>query len=177
MAFDWKALVGQVAPVLGTALGGPLGGIAVAAIGKAIGLDNPTEDRIATALAGATPEQRIALQQAEEDFKVQMAQAGFHHEEAMAGVAEQDTASARQREMSVRDWTPALLAIGVTCGFFGILAYMLLQNVPEKNAAVLNIMLGSLGTAWVQVMHYYFGSSSGSDRKTEIMAQGASDAS
>src|SRR6266571_1556152 len=32
------------------------------------------------------------------------------------------------------------------------------------------IMVGTLGTAWVGVTSYYFGSSRGSDRKTELLA-------
>jgi hypothetical protein len=55
-------------------------------------------------------------------------------------------------------------------GFFGILGFMLLFEVPEKNQTILNVMLGSLGTAWLAGVYYYFGSSTSSDRKTELIA-------
>lgn len=82
-----------------------------------------------------------------------------------------DRDSARKREIAVKDVTPTLLALFVTAGFFGLLGFMAFKTVPPENAAILNTMLGSLGTGWLAILYYYFGSSRGSDRKTELMAQ------
>jgi hypothetical protein len=40
-----------------------------------------------------------------------------------------------------------------------------------KASEPLLVMLGSLGTAWVAVVNYWFGSSAGSDRKTDLLAK------
>lgn len=86
-----------------------------------------------------------------------------------------DAQSARDREVQVAtsDKAPLInkiaspiIAAAVTAGFFGLLFYMLRFNVPPANKDVLNIMLGSLGTAWITIVSYYFGSSSGSAEKT-----------
>lgn len=61
--------------------------------------------------------------------------------------------------------------LNVTCGFFGLLFSLLRWAPPKQNEALLNITLGSLGTAWVAIVSYYFGSSAGSDRKNEIIAK------
>jgi hypothetical protein len=68
---------------------------------------------------------------------------------------------------------PGALAIFVTLGFFGLMFLTALHAPPPQSEKVLDVMTGSLGTAWVAVIMYYFGSSAGSDRKTEIMANGA----
>lgn len=88
-----------------------------------------------------------------------------------------DRDSARKREIAVKDATPMLLAIFVTLGFFGLLGFMAVKTVPQENSAILNTMLGSLGTGWLAILYYYFGSSRGSDRKTELMAKNSSGAS
>ncbi len=172
--FDWKSFVKKVAPFIGTALGGPLGGAAASALAGALGGDptKTTDQQLAALVQNVTPEQLLALKQAENDFALKMQSLGFQHETDLLQTAASDRASARSREMSVRDWTPRILAYGVTIGFFGLLGYMLRHEVPAGSKDILNVMLGSLGTAWISIVTYYFGSSAGSDRKTEILGGG-----
>ena len=176
--FDWKSLVKSVAPMLGTALGGPFGGIAGAALAKCLGTDKQDagggadDASLAAALQGATPDQLLALKKADEDFHLQMTQLGYKNTAELEAIAAGDRANARGREVSLRDWTPRMLAYGVTLGFFGVLAFMLRSEIPAGSRDVLNVMLGSLGTAWISVVTYYFGSSAGSSRKTELLGSG-----
>ena len=74
-------------------------------------------------------------------------------------------------QMTTKSMTPSLLAIFVTFGFFGVLVFMLLQPIPAASRDVLNIMLGALGTAWTAIIMFFFGSSAGSDKKTDLLAK------
>ena len=168
---DLTAILKTVAPWIGTAISGPLGGMAVEAASGALGLSDKTTDALKTALSGATPEQMLALKNADQKFALDMQKLGFDHLEALEKAGNDDRGSARQREVAVRDRTPMILAYGVTIGFFGVLAVIMFCSIPNTSRDVLNIMLGSLGTAWTGVIAYYFGSSSGSDAKTQIIAR------
>jgi hypothetical protein len=53
-----KSVIGAVAPTLGTALGGPMGGMAAKMISEVLGVPN-TPKAIDKALAEATPEQML----------------------------------------------------------------------------------------------------------------------
>lgn len=167
---DWKAVVSTISPWIGTALGGPLGGMAVTAVADALGLSDKTEGAIKQALSGATPEQMLALKKADQDFALQMKELGFANLKDMEQIAVNDRDSARKREMTVKDNTPKILAYAMTIGFFAILTFMLFKGVPTESRDLLNIMLGMLGTSFVSVISYYFGSSAGSVAKTQILA-------
>jgi hypothetical protein len=167
---DFSSIIKTVAPLLGTAIGGPFGAMAVSAIGDALGISDKTQASVEAALSGATPEQMLAIKNADQTFSLKMKELGYADVEKMAELNDVDRDSARKREMTVKDITPKLLALAVTLGFFGVLAYIMVLSVPEASRDVLNIMLGSLGTAWISIISYYFGSSSSSDRKTELIA-------
>lgn len=162
-----KALqvLGVVAPTLATAWGGPLAGLAVQKLESVFGAGNVND----AALIGATPDQLTALKKVDDDFQAQMKALGVQEEQ----LAYQDTASARSREIAVKDHTPAILAYSVTVGFFSVLGYMMAHGIQVGNntggEAVL-IMLGALGTAWAGIVSYYFGSSTGAQKGAEALA-------
>lgn len=168
-----KPFVGKFAPIIGAALGGPLGGAAGALLSSALGTKDADPKSIEQAIKSGTltGDQILALKQAEDQFALQMKQLDINSVEDMEKLAIQDRDSARNREIQVRDWTPRLLAYGVTLGFFGLLAFLLRHELPPSSKDVINLMLGSLGTAWLSIVTYYFGSSAGSARKTEMMSK------
>ena len=166
MSFDWKALLGQVAPVLGTAILGPFGSLAGIAIKTALGLASDSPDEaMHVALANATPDQLKAIQDADHQFKLDMERLNID----LAKIDADDRASAREREANVKDHTPTILAVIVTSGFFGLLGWMMACSPAEGSETVLNIMVGALGAAWASIVAYYFGSSAGSARKDTLL--------
>lgn len=181
MTFDLAKAVSAIAPTLATMLGGPLAGTAVTAITEALGMPKGSDQGDITRVLQTgtmTPEQIGSIRAADQHHaevlaqqQIDLAKLNAAHQEAMATTDAGDRDSARRREMSVKDWIPGMLAIGITAGFFGILGFLLLYQPPVGSRDILNVMLGSLGTAWVSMVAYYFGSSAGSDRKTELLAK------
>jgi len=160
-----KSIIGAVAPLLGTAIGGPFGAVAGTFIGKALGVDPNDPNAVETAVASGNPDVLVRLRQADNEFKTHMADVGLSEDK----LAADDRANARSREIALKDWTPAILAYGITLGFFGTLLFMLLHGKPETGGDALLVMLGSLGTAWAAICSYYFGSSAGSAAKTDTI--------
>lgn len=159
---DWLK---QIAPTIATALGGPLAGMAVSAIAKAVGVD---EDKVQDLISSnkMTPEQIAQVKIAEIELKKQENELGLNFE----ALAVDDRKSAREMQAATRSLVPPMLAGAVTVGFFGILGMMLFGTMDANNPAIL-MMLGSLGTAWTGIIAYYFGSSAGSQAKTELLSK------
>ncbi len=96
----------------------------------------------------------------------------------LADIHQKDIDSARNMNMLIATSSvtpkldkiaPYLLAMFITFGFFGLLAFMLFRPVPIENKDIMNILLGSLGTAWICVVHFFFSSSAGSKDKDETI--------
>ena len=161
-----KAIIASIAPTLGTALGGPFGALAGTAIATALG--GSTDPKAAeTAILAQSPDVLLKLRQAENDFQIQLKTLGIAEEKLVYD----DIDSARRREMTVKDWVPGMLAISVTLGFFGVLGFLLVNGKPVNGGDALLVMLGALGGAWASIIAYYFGSSSGSAAKNELLAK------
>ena len=79
-------LLGQLAPSIATALGGPLAGVAVKTLSSALfGNEDGTEEQISAAMAVATPDQLAAIKKIDADFKVQMKSLDIDLERISAG--------------------------------------------------------------------------------------------
>jgi hypothetical protein len=155
----------QIAPTVATALGGPLAGMAVSAISKAIGVE---PEKVGDLISNnkLTAEQIAQVKLAEIELQKQAQELGLNFEK----LAVDDRKSAREMQAATRSIVPPALAAIVTVGFFGILVMMLLGKVDSNNPAIL-MMLGSLGTAWTGIIAYYFGSSAGSQAKTDLLSK------
>ncbi|MGE9985387.1 hypothetical protein [Desulfovibrio sp. SGI.169] len=159
---DWKNIVATVAPAIATALGGPLAGLGVSAIGKALGLgDGSNEDDVAAAVLRASPDQLLAIKRAELEFTTKIKELDVDLER----IAMADRASARKREAATGDsWTPRLLAI-LVIGLFGFCVWWAFSgDVAAMDAAQIGIIGGVIGYASAKadtVVGYYFGSSVG----------------
>lgn len=164
---NFGSFLTNVVPWIGAAATGnvpALISMAAETVSKAVGKPVASNlDAISAAVSGATPEQLIALKQADNDFAAKMQAMGFEHEEDLIKIANDDRANARARQMTLKDRIPAILAIGITTGFFGLLATMMHIAPPPATKELMNVMLGALGTAWIQVTSYYFGSSAAHD--------------
>jgi len=154
----------QLAPTVATALGGPLAGMAVEAVGKAFGIA-PADAQKLLDSGKMNADQLAQLKQAELELQKQAQELGLDFEK----LANDDRKSARDMQTATNSFIPASLAIGVTFGFFGILVSLMSGKVtagPE-----IEIMLGSLGTAWTGIIAFYFGSSASSQRKDAMLHQ------
>lgn len=166
---DWKSTLQAVAPTLATALGGPLAGVAIAVAARALGgrgdIGENAEELVKAAVLSGNPDTLVKLKEAENQFLIDLERLGVERER----IASDDRASARQREVAVKDSMPGLIALAVLTGFFGILGALIFVDLPPKSEAPLNVMLGALGTLVVSIGAYYFGSSAGSAAKTKIL--------
>lgn len=167
MSFNWKELVGTVAPTIATALGGPLAGMATKAVAAAVlGDENAGEQNIAKALQSANPETMLALKQADLAFEQHMAELGVDLEK----IAAQDRDSARELQTSTKSWTVPILASLTVTGFFVVVAWVLTGEV-SLDSTLLGFVLGQVSAKAEQVYNFYFGSSAGSKEKTAQLAR------
>lgn len=168
---DLKDVMGKVAPWLAAAAAGPAGlaGMAVKTIAEVLGA--PADGDLTAALAGATPEQLKALKLADLDFKLKMQELGFKQVTDLEAIAAGDRKDARAMQSASRSRVPALLSFIVTLGYFGVLAGMLAGWLKASDSQALLLMLGSLSTAWGMVMAFWFGTTSDSGRKTDLLAK------
>lgn len=67
--------------------------------------------------------------------------------------------------------TIGVLAVTVTAMFALALGWVLAYGLPEQGRDAALVMLGALGSSWTSVIAYFFGSTSGSSRKTELLAK------
>jgi hypothetical protein len=162
---DWLK---SIAPTVASALGGPLAGMAVGAITEALGGDSEkAKDILATGKLESSD--IAAIKQAEINLKLREKEMGLDFAKLEAA----DRNSARNMQMTLRSNVPAILSFIVTGGYFSILGGMMAGVLAVADSQALLIMLGSLGTAWGVVMSFWFGTTSNSTTKTEIIAKSA----
>jgi hypothetical protein len=168
---DWTKLLATVAPWIGTAIGGPLGGMAVTAAANALGLSDKTVDAVKQAISGATPEQMLALKKADQDFALQMQEIGFKQVTDLEALAGADRKDARALQAAKPSPLPALLTCFVVGAFTTTLILLLKFDVPQTNRDIVVYMIGQLSGGFTSALAFWLGTTRDSSRKTELLAQ------
>jgi len=172
---DWLEVLKKLAPTVASAALGPLGGLAVAAIGDALGLESATKDKIADAFTKGqlTPEAIERIRTLELQFQNDEKERGFKYAELEYKDHElvvKDRDSARQMQIATHSKMPAVLTIMVTIGFFGVLVGLLMMPELKANEIVL-VMVGQLSAVWGACVAFYVSTTYSSANKNALLAQ------
>ena len=178
---DWKdvsKLVGGAAPILGTLLGGPAGAAVGGLIASALGTPGSDADAVHAAIS-ADPGAALKLATIESDNKVKLQGMQLDHADRLiaADTAQvqadvDDRKSAREREVSVRDNTPAALGWVIVLASVGLGAAIVTGYVTKDPAlaGTVGTVIGYMFGEAKQVLNYFFGSNSATARTTEMLA-------
>lgn len=155
-------IVSKAAPLIGTALGGPLGGVAATLVANAFGGSASNPDDLISKI-NADPEYISKLKQIEYSHGEQMAKYSSMDYENYT----KDTQSARNRELEYikqtghSDKVMVILAYVVTIGFFATLFILFSQyvDINAEESKVLGVLVGMLSSKWQTIIDYFFGSS------------------
>lgn len=153
----------QIAPTVATALGGPLAGLAVEAVSKALGVDG---DKAKAMLEEGkmTSEQIAQVKVAELELQKQAQALGLNFEQ----LAVEDRKSARDMQVATKSRLVPFLAILIVMSFIGVVVGTL-GGFSKIESAMAGTLIGYLSAKAEQVISFYFGSSAGSQAKDHML--------
>lgn len=166
---NWIDTLKSLAPTVASALGGPLAGAAVTALGDMFGISNPTKDKIGKLFADSqvTAEHLAEIRKLEMDYKNQEAERDFK----FADLEFKDRDSARNMAIQTHAITPAALTwLIVAITLMAEAALLFNQVPPGADPIIVGRVLGTMDAALITVLSFWFGSNSSSARKTELLA-------
>jgi uncharacterized membrane protein YeaQ/YmgE (transglycosylase-associated protein family) len=151
-----KGLIGAVAPTIGAALGGPVGGAAAKVISQALGCKED-ERSIEQAVQAASPEDLAKIREAELEFESKMAELKVD----VFALEAQDKQDARKH--FAKDWTTKFIGILMVLFFCAYIAMVTIMPPEQNSMELINLVLGYLGGLVSAVISFYFGASQKQD--------------
>lgn len=168
-------------------LEGPNASVAVAALGKML-LDDThaSVSEIMEAARKSDTSLGLKVVAAEQSAQLRLRNSGLSLAELQPDVAkavietgvsvikedQRNTEGARDRQIRLQDNTNTVLGIGTSIAFFAIIGVLIFfgTHVEDGIKELLFTLLGVVSTGWANVMSYYFGTSAGSQQKTQAIA-------
>lgn len=164
---NWLETLKSLAPTVATALGGPLAGAAVTALGNVLGVPEATQATIGKMFTDGqlTAEHLAEIRKLELQFQNDEKERGFRY----ADLEFKDRDSARQMQIATHSKMPAALTILVTIGFFFILSQLFYHPELKGNEIVM-VMVGQLSAVWAGCVAFYTGTTFSSQGKNALLA-------
>jgi hypothetical protein len=119
------------------------------------------------------PDILMKLKQADADLQIRLKEMGYDSEEKILALQNADRSDARAREIAVKDKTPRILAYFTRLALIAMVAIFIFKDVPPTAHDILLILITTIANSYTGQDNFYFGSSSGSEAKTKILADQA----
>ena len=175
---DWGSIAGTVskyAPMLGTLVGGPVGGAAGTAIkliANALGVEESPE-AVEMELR-SNPDALLKLKKLEADHETDLRKLVIQEESIRLA----DVSDARSRQIEHEKATGKvdifiyILAWLIVVGFFGLMGLLCFHALPEGSNEAVFLLFGALSAGFGQVLTFFYGSSKGSQSKDAMLSKG-----
>jgi len=161
----------SIAPTVATALLGPLGGVAVSALGELLGVSGATQEKITSAIKAGnlTPDQITKLKELEIEYQNNEKERGFKYSE----LAFKDRDSARKANVSggtqkMLFWLSLVLLVCTLGTEITVIFYGYPEKTPE---IVVGRVLGLMDAVAMMVMSYWYGTTSSSADKNKMLLE------
>jgi hypothetical protein len=162
----FKKILGSVAPLVGTAIGGPFGGLATTVLREAFGSDDEAD--IERQIASSSPDALIKFKTAEQAMEVKMRELDI--DEADLYLKDVQSARVMATKTSI---IPQLVLTFLALGAFGTVLYVLVlqsQIIPAENKDLVIFLVGQLSTFTGMGFSFFLGSSKGSSDKNRSLS-------
>jgi len=161
---NWKSIVKSIAPVLGTALGGPMAGAAIKMLSsKLLGNEDGTEAELEQFISTASPDQLLQIKQIDNEFELSMKALDVD----IFKIEQEGRANARTNHKD--HFMPALLCLLLTFMVAGGSYMLMTTEIPEKNANIIYMVFGQVLTAWAGSIAYWVGTTKSSSDKSKLL--------
>ncbi|MBX4189707.1 hypothetical protein KW791_00195 [Candidatus Parcubacteria bacterium] len=142
-------IVKTAAPLLGAVLGSPAASLGINLLGNIFGTDSKDVSGILNAIQ-SDPEAILKIKTLESNHAIALAQVASKNYDIEAS----DRQSARNREISLQDHVPTILAVGFLVNYAIVQLYCVTHPSSE-----IDIISARFQDVLIMIMSYYFGSS------------------
>jgi hypothetical protein len=179
---DFTTILKAIAPTAATLIGGPFAGLALKFLGPALGLSPDAVASTSSAVSAVSDmltkgelnaDQILAIKQAEialtqhlADNNIKLAELDIEASKVVTA----DRADARGMQVATKSQLPSVLAVVFVAGFI-IVTILKLNGVITAVDQTLNDLITTLRDGLMLILAFYYGSSSGADRATELLSQ------
>jgi len=157
---DWLGTLKTLAPTVATALGGPLAGMAVSALGGILGQASPTAATIASSITDGqlTPDHLAQIRQLELQYQNDEKERQFKYSD----LAFKDVASARGMEAATKSTTPTVLTYLIVLSGIALMTAVIAGWVKADNV-MSGTIIGYAVSEMKVVLQFWFGGTKASD--------------
>jgi hypothetical protein len=162
----WLDKLKDYAPDIAMAIisgGATLPQLALKAVADATGQPVTNEDEMATVIGSASPETMLKVKQANNSFRIRMAELGNELTATELG----DVQHAREQHKD--SIMPALICGFLTVAVVSFGVALMFVVIPPANTRIIDTLFGTFLTAWLGSITYWIGTTRSSAQKTGMI--------